>query len=411
VVLGLPRGGVPVAAQVAEALGAPLDVIIVRKLGVPVQPELAMGAIGEGGVRVLDEAVLRVARVSPDQLAAVEARERDELTRRARALRAVRSPEPLAGRIAVVVDDGLATGSTARAACQVARAHGAAGVVLAVPVAPAGWEARLAGVADECVAVATPEHLQAIGQFYDDFSQTSDAEVVACLRRNAAGRAQAAPGAGDEPVSIDAGPMALRGLLAVPPGASGIVVFAHGSGSSRLSPRNRQVAEVLQDAGLATLLFDLLTTDEEGDRSLVFDVELLAGRLLQATGWVRAQPETAALPVGWFGASTGAAAALWASTDPAAGVVAIVSRGGRPDLAWAHLPAVRTPTLLVVGGLDDEVLALNRQAAEQLRCEHRVAVVPGATHLFEEPGTLRAAAELARAWFVDHLSRAHRSPS
>jgi putative phosphoribosyl transferase len=181
VVLGLPRGGVPVAAEVAVALDAPLDVILVRKLGVPFQPELGMGAIGEDGVRVLNEDVVRAARVRDDEIAAVEADERVELERRAERFRGGRARVPLAGRIAVVVDDGIATGSTARAACEVARAQGAARVVLAVPVAPPGWDTRLADVADELVALATPEHFFAVGQYYDRFGQTTDDEVVASL--------------------------------------------------------------------------------------------------------------------------------------------------------------------------------------------------------------------------------------
>jgi putative phosphoribosyl transferase len=182
VVLGLPRGGVPVAAEVALALRAALDVIVVRKLGVPSQPELAMGAIGEGNVRVLDPQTWWRAGVTDDELAGVERRERAELDRRAQLFRGERSLISLVGRSAVVVDDGLATGSTARAACRVARAQGAARVVLAVPVAPFDWTLGLGDVADELIALATPRPLRAIGGWYVDFSQTTDEEVVACLR-------------------------------------------------------------------------------------------------------------------------------------------------------------------------------------------------------------------------------------
>ncbi|MFY9807036.1 MAG: phosphoribosyltransferase family protein [Pseudonocardiaceae bacterium] len=182
VVLGLPRGGVRVAAEVANALNAPLDVIMVRKLGVPAQPELAMGAIGEGGVRIVLAETVRRAGVTPDQLSAVESRERAELQRRAERFRGDRTRVPLAGRIAVVVDDGIATGSTALVACQVARAHGAARIVLAVPVAPVDWVIKFRDAADELIALVTPEALRAIGGWYTDFSQTTDEEVVACLR-------------------------------------------------------------------------------------------------------------------------------------------------------------------------------------------------------------------------------------
>jgi putative phosphoribosyl transferase len=348
--------------------------------------------------------------VSAEEIAAVESRERAELERRVRRVRGGRPRLPLEGKVAVVVDDGIATGATARAACQIAQAHGAARVVLAVPVAPPGWQARLGGVADELVCVGTPEGFFAIGQFYRDFCQVSDEEVIACLERAAApAQASTAP-AGDPPargeeVQAGAGPARLAGYLTVPDQAPGIVVFAHGSGSSRHSPRNRHVADVLNAAGLGTLLFDLLTPEEERDRANVFDIELLARRLTEVTRWLATQPRAAHAAVGYFGASTGAAAALWAAAEPGTDIAAVVSRGGRPDLARPRLAAVTAPTLLIVGGHDEVVLDLNRRAQAQLRCENRLAVVPGATHLFEEPGTLDAAAALARDWFTSHFAK------
>jgi predicted phosphoribosyltransferase len=184
VVLGLPRGGVPVAAEVARALGAPLDIIVVRKLGAPLQPEFALGALGEDGVRVMNPEALGYAVATASELSATEQRERQEIARRAQRYRGNRERRSLHGRVAVIIDDGIATGSTARAACQVARALGAERVVLAVPVAPEGWEARIGDDADEKISVATPAWFFAIGQFYDDFGQTSDAEVTACLGRS-----------------------------------------------------------------------------------------------------------------------------------------------------------------------------------------------------------------------------------
>jgi putative phosphoribosyl transferase len=181
------------------------------------------------------------------------------------------------------------------------------------------------------------------------------------------------------------------------------VLFAHGSGSGRHSPRNRFVATVLQQAGLGTLLLDLLTPGEERHRANVFDIELLARRLSSATGWLGTRADTASCQIGYFGASTGAAAALWAASEPAARPAAVVSRGGRPDLAGPRLSAVVAPTLLIVGSLDHEVLELNRRAKAIMRCPNQLAVVQGATHLFEEPGTLAAAAILARDWFVSYL--------
>jgi putative phosphoribosyl transferase len=213
--------------------------------------------------------------------------------------------------------------------------------------------------------------------------------------------------AGVQEVEIEArsgpGTVSLPGDLAIPPSASGLVLFAHGSGSTRRSPRNRRVAERLQREGLATLLFDLLTPDESADRSLVFDIPLLASRLMAATRWATANPGVGSLPFGYFGASTGAGAALWGAAEPENAVAAVVSRGGRPDLAGPRLGDVRAPTLLMVGSLDGEVLDLNRQAQAQLRCPSELVVVPGASHLFEEAGTLEQVADHAAVWFGRHL--------
>lgn len=200
--------------------------------------------------------------------------------------------------------------------------------------------------------------------------------------------------------------VALPGRLTVANAPLGVVVFAHGSGSSRLSPRNRLVASFLNDARVATLLFDLLTPEEALDRRNVFDVELLARRLVAATQWLGLQPHARGLPIGYFGASTGAAAALWAAADLGEEVSAIVSRGGRPDLAAARLGEVKSATLLIVGGFDEIVLELNRSALALLSCEADLRVVPRATHLFEEPGALEQVAELARGWFTRHLGDA-----
>lgn len=413
VVLGLPRGGVPVAFEVAKALRAPLDVLVVRKLGVPFQPELAFGAIGEGGVRVINDAVVREADLSADDIAAVEAKQRAELARRSEMFRSGHERIALAGRTAVIVDDGVATGATARAACQVARAQGASRVVLAVPIGGRDVFARFAGYADEVVCLHTPEFFFAVGQGYRNFAQISDGEVVRLLDRARDGSrapaddaAAADPPVRDEEVTVSAGSVSVAGHLTIPERPVGVVLFAHGSGSSRHSPRNRYVADVLNGAGLATLLFDLLTPAEERNRANVFDIELLARRLVDVTIWLGRERDTAALPVGYFGASTGAGAALVAATDARVNVAAVVSRGGRPDLAGPFLARVHTPTLLIVGGHDEMVLELNRQARAAIPGKCELTVVPGATHLFEEPGTLERVAMLARDWFIDHLSPA-----
>jgi putative phosphoribosyl transferase len=204
-------------------------------------------------------------------------------------------------------------------------------------------------------------------------------------------------------VEVAAGPVRLAGDLELPAG-DGVVLFAHGSGSSRHSPRNQYVARTLAEAGLGTLLFDLLTPGEDRDRAHVFDIGLLAGRLADATRWLRAEASVAGQRFGYFGASTGAAAALVAAAELPDEVSAVVSRGGRPDLARDRLTEVRAPTLLIVGGRDEQVLDLNRMAQQRLSCVNQLKVVPGAAHLFEEPGTLEAVARLARDWFAQHLA-------
>lgn len=403
VVVGLPRGGVPVAAQVARQLRAPLDVIVVRKLGAPQAPEVAMGALGEGGVVVVNEDVVRRAGVSERTLRAVQAREQQELDRRVLRFRGGRPSLSLAERLVILVDDGVATGATARAACQVARAAGASHVVLAVPVVAPDVLPSLHEVADEVVYVEAPANLDAVGQWYADFRQVDDAEVVAELEQAAR---ELEPDVRIDltqrelDVVVETSDAALHGHLTVPGGAQETVVFAHGGGSDRHSPRNAYVARVLNLAGLGTLLVDLATADDSGQAA---DVVVLARRLGEVTRWLRRAglgPDR----VAYFGASTGAAVALWAAAEPYSDIAAVVCRGGRPDLALPRLAGVRAPTLLVVGGDDPVVLDLNRAALPHLTGAAQLAVVPGAGHLFAEPGTLAQAAALAREWFLEHLA-------
>ena len=207
-----------------------------------------------------------------------------------------------------------------------------------------------------------------------------------------------------ESSAVQIGAAKLEALVGVPEEAKGLVIFAHGSGSGRLSPRNNHVAQALRCAGLATLLLDLLTPAEERDRANVFDIALLASRLSLATDWAAEQPGLASLPVGYFGASTGAGAALVAASSSDARIAAIVSRGGRPDLAGDALARVRAPTLLIVGGLDGPVIDLNRRARERLTAHSKLVIVPGASHLFEEPGTLDEVVRHATAWFLAYLA-------
>jgi putative phosphoribosyl transferase len=279
-------------------------------------------------------------------------------------------------------------------------------VILAVPVASALTLATLTEP-DDVVCLATPRHLTAVGHYYRDFSPTADDEVVRLLDAAAERLQRAASTARnhslDEELQVPSEGVLLQGRLHLPGPAAGVVVFAHGSGSGRHSPRNQFVASMLQRAGLGTLLMDLLSPGEELNRANVFNIELLARRLTAASEWLGSRPETASSSVGYFGASTGAGAALWAAAEQGARIRAVVSRGGRPDLAGARLPLVRAPTLLIVGGADHSVLELNRQAQALLHCPNRLELVQGATHLFEESGTLERAAILATDWFVQYL--------
>ena len=404
VIVGMPRGGVPVAAEVSRALDAPLDVAVVRKIGAPQNPEFALGAVAEGGVHVLSTKTTHALGLSDAAVRSLIVQAERELAEKTRRYRGARPPADLTGRTVILVDDGLATGRSAHAALLSLRKRGAARLILAVPVGAPQSVGALREVADEILCIELPEDLWAVGAWYEDFRPTTDEEVSALLADAAHRGSEEPPGAApiSREVTVDlVSGAALGGELSVPASARAVVAFAHGSGSSRMSPRNRAVAGALNDAGYATLLFDLLTPAEEADRANVFDIPLLASRLLAASDWLAANGETASLPLVYFGASTGAAAALSAAAELGDRVLAVISRGGRPDLA-ENLPAVRAPTLLIVGGADRQVLQLNRLAQSQLRCPSELAVVEGATHLFEEPGALERVAALAIDWLRRH---------
>jgi putative phosphoribosyl transferase len=401
-ILALPRGGLPVAAPVAEALDADLDVLVVRKVGAPSNPEYAMGAVGEGGVVVIDRAVCSGLHVSEDEVRRATLQAQTEVARRVRAYRSGLSPLTLTDRDVVVVDDGLATGSTAAAAVNVARRMGARSITLAVPVGSREAVARLRGMVDDLVCLEQPEPFWAVGEHFEDFDQLDDAEVVRILAEHPQRVRLPKRDAMDRDVRIDVGGAYLPGHLAVPPNATGMVVFVHGTGSTRNSPRNLAVASMLRAAGLGTLLFDLVT-EGESQRGLDPGIGVSADRVVAAANWLARQPETATLPMGYLGSSSGAAVALAAAAAAPHLVEAVVSRSGRPDLAREWLSGVQAPTLLIVGSLDQAVVDINRQAQQELRCPHLLEVVRGATHLFEEEGTLTQAAALARTWFLQHL--------
>ncbi len=413
VIYALPRGGVPVAVEVARRLNAPLDLVLVRKIGAPSNPEVALGAVVEGTPpqTVINEEIKRLSGADDTFLARAREEKLAELEHRRLRYMGDRPRIDPSGRTAIVVDDGLATGATMKAALIALKRQGAGMIVVALPVAPVDTLAEISELADTVVCLIPARHFRGVGAFFRDFHQLTDEETIGLLRQSWTRYDATSPvqpqAFNQREVSIP--PLGLIGNLVVPKNPRGIILFAHGSGSSRHSPRNTFVAEKLNASGFATLLLDLLTPAEAEDRRNVFDIPLLAERVVEASLWISSEADIAELPLGLFGASTGAGAALQAAAELQSRVAAVVSRGGRPDLAGPHLPRVVSPTLLIVGGDDHQVIDLNRQAHAALTCEKLLRIVPGASHLFEEPGTLEAAIDFARAWFEHYLAQPEQS--
>jgi putative phosphoribosyl transferase len=418
IVLGIPRGGVPVAFEIAQALNLPMDIFLSRKLGVPGREELAFGAIAAGDGRFLDREIIQALGISERQIERVTEKVKETLSQRAELYRGDRGPLQIEDRTVILVDDGIATGASIYAAINALQQMKPAKLVIAVPVAPPATCNWLRSVVDEVICISEPEQFYAVGQFYKQFSQVPDEEVIDLLQRawrlpvHTGSPVDSAREDSKRKGSIEARDALLPGTLSLPKDVKGIVLFAHGSGSSRHSPRNQRVAKVLQGQGLGTLLFDLLSREEElldqQTAELRFNIGLLAARLVGVTKWVTQQTSTKGLPIGYFGASTGAAAALAAAAQLPDLVAAVVSRGGRPDLAAEALGKVHASVLLLVGALDEKVVSLNRQALRQLQCQNKqLVLIPGATHLFEEPGALEQVAQAAAAWFAQHLAPDH----
>ncbi len=400
VVLGIPRGAVPMARIVADALGGDIDVVLVRKLGAPGNPEFAIGAVDESGSVMLNENARWVGADEAYVLQEAQAQLALIRERRAR-YRGGQPAQTLTGRTVIVLDDGLATGATMIAALQAVRTQQPTRLICAVPVAAPASLVEVSRYADEVICLAAPPAFRAVGQYFRDFASVTDEEVAQVLGTPSP---DAVP---SESVNIPAGQLLLEGALTSPRSPRGLVIFAHGSGSSRHSSRNRYVAGVLNASGNATLLFDLLTPQEDATAGTRFDIPLLTQRLQAALLWARRESSCRHLPIGLFGASTGAAAALSVAAAHGSEIAAVVSRGGRPDLAGPQaLSHVHTPTLLLVGGADRHVLELNRAAQAMMGHWAELVVVPDATHLFEEPGTLEKVATLAADWFAKEFRSA-----
>jgi putative phosphoribosyl transferase len=412
VVLGLPRGGIPVARAVADALGAPLDAIVARKLGVPGLTEVAFGAIAEGRREIVEDSVRWYLGIPRRVVAPVLEREQRELDRRVRLYRAGAALPPLRGRTVVLVDDGLASGATLRAAALALRRERPACVVAAVPVASALHCDDVRATVDELVAVATPDPFETVSAWYGDFAAVSDAEVLRLLGRSVALPLQSEADRdtpNEKEVAIPLGSPgaatedAMAGDLGLPNAApAGLVILVHGGGSSRNSYRNRYLAGRLRLAGWATLRIDLLLEQERAqddiDGDARFDIPRIASRLARATEWAASERVPGAERLVLFGASTGAAAALAVAAMRPDLVCGVASRGGRVDLAGSALPAVRAPVLMVVGGADTETLRLTRGSAGLLPGPAYLTVVPGAGHTFEEPGAIGAVGEHVVRW-------------
>lgn len=402
-ILALPRGGVPIAAEIAKFLEAPLDVLIVRKIGAPFQTELAVGAICEGGEPIWNDAILYQLGLEPDDLGRTVSVEREKVSSQIKLFRESREFASVANKTVIVVDDGLATGATMSAAVRFLQKKTASKIILAVPVAARSSAEQFRSKVDEVVVLEERDDLNSVSQWYKDFSQVTDREVVELLKKNVEGSKKMTREI-EVPLNTTNNTAKLNGDLTTFSSMKAVIVFAHGSGSSRKSVRNQQVARYLNKNGFGTFLFDLLTDLEAEDRRNVFNIEFLSNRLVSATKWLRQQPELKTIPIGFFGASTGAGAAIQAASklDDTNSIYAIVSRGGRPDLAADALKIVQTPTLLLVGGADIGVIELNQKAQSQLsHCE--LSIVPGATHLFEEPGALEEVSKQAAEWFQSHL--------
>lgn len=399
VVVALARGGVQVGARVARVLGVPFDVFVAREFGAPNRPEFIIGAVAEGDAQWVDRETADAEGLDAEQIARAVEAEQSRVLRQAQAYRKGRLLFDLRHRPVILVDDGIDSMGRVRAAIRGLRAQGADHVVLAVPMAPASTLNRLAPHVEEIVCLSMPEGMWAVDSWYDNDAPVEDNDVILALEL---AHDRMAP----RPVLIPTRGASLDGLLTVPPNARAVVVFAHGGQSSRFSFRNRFVAEQLSEAGIGTLLFDLLTLNEYAldqlDQSLLFNVDLLTSRLVDAIDWVSSTVRPRRM--GLFGAGTGAAAAFAAAARRPAVVEAVVSRGGRPDLVRAALPNVQAPALLVVGEKDREILALNRQSVPRMRRAPQFEIVNGAGHLFAEPGALEAVAQMTLEFFTEHLA-------
>ncbi len=434
IVLGLPRGGVPVAFEVSRTFGTALDVLVVKKIGAPACPEYALGAVAEGGVLYLHRSALCEAGVTEREAEVLAAREAAAVARRARIYRGDRPLTALTNRTVIVIDDGVATGATARAAARAARKFRAARIILATPVIAAQAQPELSRDFDDVVSVEQRDPFTAVGLWYVHFDEVSDKEVIRYLRsasewtsnRETGGDSDwESPTVGGPPFSsppgIESVPLRLEGAalghgelnadLVLPAGARGVVIMVDRCGSSRRGFRNRLVASALLQAGFAAMQYDLLTEDElDHETEMRLDVGKLADRLAGVVRSVSELPCVRGLRIGLLGSYTAAAVALAAAAQAPSLVAAVVSRSGRPDLVPVDtLAKVRASVLLIVGSRDAWGLERNQSVLPKLHAAE-CAVVVGAGHTFEEPGSFEAVGRLAAEWFTRHVGTTAHDP-
>lgn len=395
-ILALPRGGVPVAFEVAKMLKASMDLILVKKIGSPKNPELAIGAVSEDAKPLFNEELIRLLNVDRKTLNKIAAQKIQELKEQAKHLRGKNIPLSIKDRTVIIIDDGIATGASLSAAIQFIRQKEPKKIVVASPVGANNTVQELTKMVDEVVCLEVPQNFMAVGVWYEDFEQVTDEDVTRLVNE-----ANYLKNEATESVFINLELLTLSGELTTVNNMKGLVIFAHGSGSNKLSPRNTYVAQELNKAGFSTLLFDLLSDQEAGNRQNVFNIELQADRLTKATDWVISRFDHKNVPIAYFGSDTGAAAAFIAATKKTDSVYAIVSRGGRPDLAEEYLQKITTPTLLLVGATDSQTVTANKKAQKKLK-QAKLVLIPNANHLFEEPGSLDEVVEYTLDWLLTH---------
>lgn len=403
VILALPRGGVEIAAAMAEELKHPIDAFMSMKLSSPDAPEFAFGALAEDGSVYLDHSSMMALGLSDEDAAEIIESRRTIMMKRIETYRDGRPLPKVEGRTVILVDDGIATGATMRAAVLAMRKSRAARVVVATPVCSVEARQTLRSLADEVTSLQTPLDFGSVGRWYRHFPQLSDQEVTTMLSRHRAKEPESrSVSVRDYRIPVGGG-REVDGRLHAPDVMSALVVFAHGSGSGRTSPRNLVVAQAFQRAGFGTLMVDMMMAQEIGDVQRTFDIPFLSARLSAIISWIRTRPEVANAPVCIFGASTGAAAALRVAARDHS-IHAVISRGGRVDLAEDALAQVTCPVLLIVGADDEYVLGLNRSSRAAMRCHTDLVIIPGATHLFAEPGALERVASESVSWLLRQTS-------